>query len=441
MKASLFGILVSLAAVFRLAAPGFAQVAPTEIVNAELKAAEQAYLPQLAAVNQAIGVTSFPFRFVPSRYAGLDPKEQAGADTRGLEFVHFHERLVLKLTGNYNAAFSADKLTPNQRAARVFDDVIVPALRLLPAHFSRGDRFDAFGFEIAYHTRTRSHGFDFEGKEILALVMDKDDALAFTGPSFKRQEALNRSEIFLNGKPFGLIPGERDALDVETLTRSLRAKPAAENRIESSARTIDPVARGAKEQPARPAVAQAPANQPPLRASAPVVIPAAKEPPSTTPPAGPDVDAIQKKYQPELDALAKVGAEKHHFVDYAPPSFVVVRNRLSLQFTMKNPDVFDKDATSIYKRAAQSFDLFLAPRLKPILDKVPGDAELGGLDVTVINQLATKGGSSSESLEFVFPLPALRQFVDAEITNQDLINQSLVLVNGVRIALNLQLVE
>jgi len=31
--------------------------------------------------------------------------------------------------------------------------------------------------------------------------------------------------------------------------------------------------------------------------------------------------------------------------------------------------------------------------------------------------------------------------VDAEITNQDLINQSVVLVNGVRIALNLQTVE
>jgi hypothetical protein len=35
----------------------------------------------------------------------------------------------------------------------------------------------------------------------------------------------------------------------------------------------------------------------------------------------------------------------------------------------------------------------------------------------------------------------MRSFVDDEITSQDLINQSIVLVNGVRIALNLQLVE
>jgi hypothetical protein len=36
---------------------------------------------------------------------------------------------------------------------------------------------------------------------------------------------------------------------------------------------------------------------------------------------------------------------------------------------------------------------------------------------------------------------ALRNFVNADITNQQLIDQSIVLVNGVRIALNLQLVE
>ncbi len=36
---------------------------------------------------------------------------------------------------------------------------------------------------------------------------------------------------------------------------------------------------------------------------------------------------------------------------------------------------------------------------------------------------------------------ALKQFVNAEIISQQLLDQSLILVNGVRIALNLQLVE
>jgi hypothetical protein len=43
--------------------------------------------------------------------------------------------------------------------------------------------------------------------------------------------------------------------------------------------------------------------------------------------------------------------------------------------------------------------------------------------------------------EFVFPVDSLRKFVDAEITNQQPLDQSVVLVNVVRIALNLQLVE
>jgi FtsZ-interacting cell division protein YlmF len=41
----------------------------------------------------------------------------------------------------------------------------------------------------------------------------------------------------------------------------------------------------------------------------------------------------------------------------------------------------------------------------------------------------------------VFSLQLLRQFTEAQVTNQELINRSIVLVNGVRIALNLQQVE
>jgi len=59
----------------------------------------------------------------------------------------------------------------------------------------------------------------------------------------------------------------------------------------------------------------------------------------------------------------------------------------------------------------------------------------------VLNQLAPGPKGSSEAIEFICPRQALRQFADAEITNQQLIDQSVVLVNGVRIALNLQLVE
>jgi hypothetical protein len=48
----------------------------------------------------------------------LNPKDQIGADARGLEFVIFNERKLLKATANYNAAFDADSLTANRCGER-----------------------------------------------------------------------------------------------------------------------------------------------------------------------------------------------------------------------------------------------------------------------------------------------------------------------------------
>ena len=160
-------------------------------------------------------------------------------------------------------------------------------------------------------------------------------------------------------------------------------------------------------------------------------------------PATIDVDAVQKKYQPQLDLLTKDGLAHYHFVSYAPASLGLFHNQIYLQLTLRNPEIFDKNSTSIYKRAAQSFDLFLAPQLKGLLAKIPMDPEVAGVDVTVLDQFSrtASAAGSSEALEFICPLNPLRHFADADITNQDLIQQSIVMVNGVRVALNLQQVE
>lgn len=421
------------------AAPGFAQVSPAEILNPRLKATEQAYLTKLVTMNRAIAEMKFPFILSLNRYAGLDPKDQIGADARGLEFVNFHDRLVLKLTGNYNAAYNSGLLTPNQRSNRVFDEVIVPILRLLPNHFSPGEDFDAFGFEIAYHVRSKTHGYEYEGKEILVVVLDKADAFAYLSAQqdSKRQEVLNRSGIYVDGKPFGLALGERDPLNVEGLERSVRkqATPVSAQRAVSDSAAADEDARTVRAIENRIPLFRASSMDSP-KSAARTEAPIARAPLTQA-----DADGLQRKYQSQLDALGKEGAASFHFVGYAPPSFVVFRNQFFLQLSLRNPQSFDRDATSIYKRAARSFDLFLAPQLKPILDKIPGSSEIGGLDITIVNDLASKSTHSSEALEFICSLKALRQFVAAEITNQELINQSVVLVNGVRIALNLQQVE
>ena len=54
---------------------------------------------------------------------------------------------------------------------------------------------------------------------------------------------------------------------------------------------------------------------------------------------------------------------------------------------------------------------------------------------------ASNGKERLEALEYLCPKHQARKFANSEITNQELIDKSQVLVNGVRIALDLQLVE
>ena len=128
-------------------------------------------------------------------------------------------------------------------------------------------------------------------------------------------------------------------------------------------------------------------------------------------------------------------------MNYDPPAFIVVSKQMALQMTLRNTQKFDPEKASIYKRAAQTFDLFLAPKLKDVLEKAPDDPTVDLYVFSVVNSLASVGKERSEAVDFVMPKHLAQQFANSEITNQQLIDKSQVLVNGVRIALNLQLVE
>jgi hypothetical protein len=422
-----------------------AQVSPSEILNPDLKALEESYFQRLKTLNQSITKTKFPFPFYLSRFVGLDPAQQAEADSRGLEFVRFQDRVILKVTGNYNAAYDTARLTRNERAASTFHTVVLPILDLLTASLPQDLACDGIGFEISYHTRTRDRSYDYEGKETLVVVLDRDDAWTLTRASMDpvRQEILNRSKVYVSGTEFGLSLSERDPLNVQALPRSVPAKPDATSTARSSTaagrssllRTTLPlpVSSPVASAPAPAISADANSAQPPVKA----VDPQPAAPPATQAAA----DRLAEKYQLQLAALAKEGAAKFHFVDYAPPTFVVFRDQIALQMTLRNSIQFGPVKGSIYKRAAQSFDLFLAPQLKDLSDRISPDLEFPLFDFSVLNKLSAGPKGTSEAIEFVCPRTALKQFVNAEITNQQLLDQSVILVNGVRIALNLQLVE
>ncbi len=422
-----------------------AQVSPSEILNPDLKALEQSYFPQLKTINQSIAKTKFPFPFYLSRYVGLDPAQQAEADSRGLEFVRFQDRVILKVTGNYNAAYDTARLTENERAASTFHTVILPILALVTAALPQDLPCDGIGFEISHHARTHDRSYDYEGKENLVVVLDRDDAWALSRASTdpERQEIVNRSKVYVSGTDFGLSLTEHDPLNVQALPRSIPARPDATSTARSSTlagrssllkSNLSPLSAS----PVVPAPADpAPASANPILPSHRAVDLSPASPPTTQA----DADRFGEKYQAQLAVLAKVGAAKFHFIDYAPPTFVVFRDQMALQITQRNSIQFGPVKGSIYKRAAQSFDLFLAPQLKDLSDKIPADLEFQLFAFSVLNKLSPGAKGTSEAIEFICPRTALKQFVEAEITNQQLLDQSVILVNGVRIALNLQLVE
>src|SRR6201982_355476 len=219
------------------ATTGFAQVSPTEILNPDLKALEQTYFQQLIGINQATAKTKFPFPFYLSRFVGLDPAQQAEADSRGLEFVRFQDRVILKVTGNYNAAYDVARLTQNERAAGTFRTVVLPILEQLTAALPEDLACDGIGFEISHHARTRERSYDYEGKEILVVVLARDDAwaLARTSTDSARQEILNRSKVYVSGNDFVPSLTQRDPLNVQALPRSVPAKLDATSTARSSA--------------------------------------------------------------------------------------------------------------------------------------------------------------------------------------------------------------
>jgi hypothetical protein len=424
-----------LALLFGIPASVLAQISPNEIRNPDLKALETEYFAQLKSMNQAIAKIHFPYPFYLSRYVGLEPSKQAEADSRGLEFVKFHDRTVLKVTGNYNAAYNTKKLTRNERAARTFRDIILLALQVITQTIPPDANFDSVGFEISYHAREHDKSFDYEGKETLVIVFDRKDAFLMSESTNDpaRQDILTRSLIYIGGDDYGLNLLDRDPTVVDSQSRTKSQKIDAS----STASASTSVSRLSRTNPNLPPGSMVAADSSPVALAKPDL---SQAKPAATPE---DEEKLQAKYHSELVTLGSDGKAKFQFVDYDPPAFVVINKQMALQMTLRNTLRFDPEKSSIYKRAAQTFDLFLAPKMKDILDMVPEDAPIDLYNFSVVNPLPStyNGKERSEAIEYLCTKNLSRQFANSEITNQALIDKCQVLVNGVRIALNLQLVE
>jgi hypothetical protein len=412
-----------------------AQVSPNEILNPQLKALEKQYFAQLKTINQEIAKTSFPFPFYLSRVVGLVPSQQVEANTRGLEFRRFQDRVTLKATGNYNAAYDSRQFTRNERAARTFRDVFLPILQVITRNIPPDGDCDSIGIEVSFHVRDVQKSYDFEGKDILVVVLDRKDAfqMVLEKDDNAHQDILNRSLVFLGGDEYGLSVLDRDPVLVDTHARAKSTKIDATSTAGSSTSASRLIR-------SNPNLLPSVANSPDSAVSVAPKVDLSQSKPAVTPA---DADKLQSQYQTQLDALSKEGRAKFGFVEYDPPAFVVVSKQMVLQMTLKNTARFDPEKSSIYKRAAQTFDLFVAPKMKDVLDLISGELPVDYYDFSVVNTLNsnTGGKERSEAIEFLLPRDLARKFTNSDITNQELLDKGQVLINGVRIALNLQAAE
>jgi len=373
-----------------------AQVLPSEVTNYRARAAESKYLPQLETLQQQIGSMEFPHPFQLARYVNAK-SGRASMDRDGLEFVNFQHRIVLKVSGIYKVAFDADLKSENQRVTQTLMGAGVPLLRLASETVPAGDDYDGIGLEILYDTHDSNSNYSFEGREVLSVVFSRADALAFVNAKTDdaRQEILGRTYLYVSGKPFGLALGQRNP--IEPGSSEDRAMHEAPDTSDSAVLTRASSA---------------------LRAAS-------------------NVEAIA---EPAVAVAADVNAVNHHVEQAQLSSLEKSGDQVLMHVSLQNSLAFNGSNTSIYKRAAQSFDLFLGPGLRDVIKSLPADAKFDAFKFSVVNHVAN-GATASETIDYICPITSTRAFLDNKITSQDLINQSTVLVNGMRIGLTLAAVE
>jgi hypothetical protein len=408
-------------AVFALGLGGRAQtVSVASIKDPQGQILQQKYDAQLRELGVAAAALRFPYPFYFSDILDIDEARQKQLPQGSLRFDRFHGQMVLEITGNYYVSYAAALLGPNQRARKTFEDVVLPLLRVEVHHIDRTAPFDAYAFEVAYHVRRKVAKIDTEGPENLVILIPRGVAerLEQSQDLETRQGALLESEVYFNGEPFTLwLSGDEAPEDVKHHYLARQRKEAAE--------------------------ADKPAPEPGTLVN-PHLIPqsellnSVREHARTANDMSPTrLMKLETHYADTTQKLVSDLNEQAHFVEYAPPAFIAFHDGVYLQLNLTTD--LDRPSSSQYSIAALAFDTHIAHLLRPVSRYFHDNPQFEGIDFsTTIHQV---GRLSSESVEFVAPLSALLCYEKYDCTGQELINRSIVLINGERVGLDLQKAE
>src|ERR1019366_6442549 len=142
------GIAV-LSVVLGTMAPLRAQVVtPMELSDPKTQQLQQRHLKTLMAIGTEIEAHKFPYPFYFSRVLDVDLPKMQVADQRSIRFDIYKGPTVLEITGNYYAAYSADRMDSYARLKETFQRVVMPMLPGAAAPFLAAYAFSPFSIRV-----------------------------------------------------------------------------------------------------------------------------------------------------------------------------------------------------------------------------------------------------------------------------------------------------
>lgn len=418
------GLGLVLGVVLFAASAALAQVvSPVEIKDPALRALQQQYMDDLSQAGADILSTHFDYPFYLSRKLDLDEARQQVSDQSSLRFDSYSGKTVIAITGNYYAAYSAQKVNPEQRARSTFLNVVMPVLKAVVPRFQNNQQVQGYAVEISHHIVGKVMGVSMEHPENLMVFLPRSGALKLlvAKDETAQQAALLQGQVFLNAQPISIwlndavSPPVADATDTDKDHGEDTAANAQSDKV------------------------------PTVTESAPVVMSPVKpkEPPPPPPrdTSAQALAAVQLSDQPIVDTIVKELEPQAHFVAYAPPKFVAFRQGIYLELSV-NSTLQASAAGSRYKLAATAFDDHIAHLVRPLLAYFKDAQDFDGIGFSTNIHLAGKSAPAvSEAVEFFFPLSSLRCYEKYDCTGQQLLDAGTVLINGERVALDLQIAE
>lgn len=414
----------SVFAVIFLSVSCAAQVLPLgKVSDPAARLLQQQYITQLQQLASATSSLHFPYPFYFSQTLDIDEAKQKLLPRGSIHFDNFNGQTVLAITGNYYISYANDMVTSNQRARRTYEDVVLPLLKVAVAKMDRNVPFDGYAFEIAHHVRGEVLKVATEGPENLMIMFPRTVAERLVqGKDVESQQAaLLDSEVYLNGEPLSLWLTGDDAPtqvkdrylarhDRNAATKKTLAEPVEPGTLVSSKLIPDSeLLKSIRDHK------NAPRDASPL-----------------------ELEKLQTRYDATIHSLTNDLKPQAHFVDYAPPAFIAFHDGAYLQLSM-NTELDEPGGASQYKAAALAFDTHISHMLRAVSKYFHDNPQFDGVDFsTTVRQ---PGQGTSRSVEYLVTFPALLCYERYECTGQELINRSIILINGERVALELQKAE